>query len=197
MLKKRSLLFQLSATGLALLLAGGLLLQSCGEKIEPEITPVENPETGQVKSFTLSVVASKAAIDTKALDLSNGNLSATWKAGDRVSVSNKTQNSALKGYLEAQEDGVSTTLKGTLDGTIGVSDTLTLEFLDSNYSEQDGTLAYIAAHCDYATAEVVVKSVADGLVTTQAAAQFTGQQAIVAFQLQESDGAALAGASAN
>ena len=193
MLKKRSLLFQLSATGLALLLAGGLLLQSCGEKIEPEITPVENSETGQVKSFTLSVVASKAAIDTKALDLSNGNLSATWKAGDRVSVSNKTQNSALKGYLEAQEDGVSTTLKGTLDGTIGVSDTLTLEFLDSNYSEQDGTLAYIAAHCDYATAEVVVKSVADGLVTTQAAAQFTGQQAIVAFQLQESDGAALAG----
>ena len=178
---------------LALLLAGGLLLQGCGKTIEPEIIPIETPETGQVKTYTLSVVASKAAIGTKALDLTSGTLNATWKAGDRVTVANKTQNSELKGYLEAQGDGVSTTLKGTLTGAIGANDVLTLKFLDSNYSDQDGTLAYIAANCDYATAEVVVKSVADGLVTTQAAANFTYRQAIVAFKLQESDGSTITG----
>ena len=63
---------------LALLLAGGLLLQGCGKTIEPEIIPIETPETGQVKTYTLSVVASKAAIGTKALDLTSGTLNATW-----------------------------------------------------------------------------------------------------------------------
>ena len=80
----------------ALLLMGGMLLQGCGETIEPEVDPIpENP-------YTLSVVARKAEIGTKALDLNQGTLHATWQAGEKVTVYNKTRNAGLEGYLEAQ-----------------------------------------------------------------------------------------------
>ena len=180
-----------------LLLAGCLLLQGCGGNIEPEIDPNENQEETQVKTYTLSVVASKGEIGTKALDLINGTLNATWKAGEKVIVYNKTRNAALEGYLEAQGEGVSTTLKGTLTGIVAANDKLMLQFLDSNYSEQDGTLAYIAAHCDYSSADVTVKSVTNGEITPTAAATFTYHQAIVEFTLNESDGSAMAGGISN
>ena len=171
----------------ALLLAGGLLLQSCERNIEPDIPPVPD------NTFVMSVSASKGEIGTKALDLTNGALKATWKAGDKVSVYNKTRNKELEGFLEAQEDGAVTTLKGTITGTVEANDIFTLKFLASDYSEQDGTLAYIAAHCDYATADVTVKSKDNGVITTVAAASFAYQQAIVEFLLRESDGSSIAG----
>ena len=171
----------------ALLLMGGMLLQGCGETIEPEVDPI--PEN----TYTLSVVASKAEIGTKALDLNQGTLRATWQAGEKVAVYNKTRNAGLEGYLEAQGSGSETTLKGTLSGTVEANDILTLSFLASNYSEQDGTLAYIAAHCDYATADVTVKSKANGVITPAASASFASRQAIVEFTLKESDGSAIAG----
>ena len=176
-----------------LLLMGGLLLQSCGENNEPDIPPFNDPDTSQVKTYTLSVVASKGEISTKALDLANGALSAAWKAGEKVTVYNQTRKTELEGSLEAQENGVNTTLKGTLTGIIQANDKLTLSFLNANYSEQDGTLAYIAAHCDHATAEVTVKSATNGIITPMAAANFIYHQAIVEFTLQESDGSAITG----
>ena len=174
-----------------LLLAVGMLLQSCGEKIEPVVPPVK-PDEPQVRTHTVSVVAVKSEIGTKALSLTDGAVSATWKTGDKVTVFNKTRNTQL-GFLEAQGDGASTTLKGTLDGIVEANDALTLKFLDSKYSEQDGTLAYIAAHCDCSTAEVTVKSAASGTVTTTGTATFNPHQAIVEFTLEESDGNAIAG----
>ena len=176
----------------ALLLAVGMLLQSCGEKIEPQITPVTpvKPEETQVKTHTMSVVAVKSEIGTKALSLTGGTISATWKTGDKVTVFNKTRNTDL-GFLEAQGDGASTTLKGTLNGIVEANDALTLKFLDSKYSEQDGTLAYIAAYCDCSTAEVTVKSATGGTVTATGTATFSQHQAIVEFTLEESDGTAI------
>ena len=177
----------------ALLLAGGMLFQSCGEKIEPETPPVNpvKPEEQQIKTHTMSVVAVKSEIGTKALSLTDGTISATWKAGDKVSVFSKTRNTQL-GFLEAQGDGASTTLKGTLNGIVEANDALALQFLDAKYSEQDGTLAYIAANCDCSTAEVTVKSAVGGTVTTTGTATFSQHQAIVEFTLEESDGTAIA-----
>lgn len=169
----------------ALLLTGVWLLQGCGEKIEDDIP--------QVKTYSMSVTAVKGEIGTKALDLTDGMIRATWKSGEKVTVYNKTRNTELEGYLEAQGNGAETTLRGTLTGVIGANDVLTLKFLDPNYSEQDGTLASIAAKCDYSTADVTVKEAAKGSITTTGTANFTCQQAIVEFTLQESDGSAIAG----
>ena len=160
----------------ALLLTGVVLLQGCGED------PEENQDPARVRTYTMTVVADRGET-----------LSATWKAGEKVAVYNKTRGAGLEGCLEAQGDGASTTLKGTLTGVVAANETLTLKFLDSDYSEQEGTLAYIAAHCDYATADVTVMSTDDDVITTAAAASFTSHQAIVAFRLKESDGSAIAG----
>ena len=169
----------------ALLLTGVWLLQGCGEKIEDDIP--------QIKTYSMSVVATKGEIGTKALDLTNGTLKATWKSGEKVTVYNKTRSAELEGYLAAQGSGVETTLNGTITGVIGANDVLTLKFLEPNYSEQDGTLASIAAKCDCSTAEVTVKEAAKGYITTTGTANFTSQQAIVEFTLQESDGSAITG----
>ena len=179
----KKLLYSISA----LLLTGGMLLQSCGDPIEPVNPP------GPDNIYTMSVSASKGAIGTKALDLNNGTLNATWKTGDKVSVFNKTKNKELEGYLEAQGNGSDTMLKGTVTGPVEANDILTLKFSTADYSEQDGTLAYIAAHCDYSIAEVTVKSTSDATITTVASASFASQQAIVEFTLKESDGSAIAG----
>ncbi len=160
----------------ALLLTGVVLLQGCGED------PEENQDPARVRTLTMTVVASRGET-----------LSAAWKAGESVTVYNKTRGAGLEGCLVAQGDGASTTLKGTLTGVVAANETLTLKFLDSDYSEQEGTLAYIAAHCDYATADVTVMSTDDGIITTAAAASFTSHQAIVALTLRESDGSVIAG----
>ena len=77
----------------ALLLTGVWLLQGCGEKIEDDIL--------QIKTYSMSVVATKGEIGTKALDLTNGTLKATWKSGEKVTVYNKTRSAELEGYLAA------------------------------------------------------------------------------------------------
>lgn len=99
-----------------------------------------------------------------------------------------TKSAALGGYLEAQSAGASTTLKGSLTGTVEAGDELRLSFLNPIYSGQNGTLAYIAANCDYAVATVNVASVDGGDITTAAAAAFANQQAIVKFRLKDTDG---------
>ena len=114
-------------------------------------------------AYTLSVTAGKGGVDTKALTLDGTTLNATWAVGDEVTVY-KGEN--LLGTLTAQTAGSNTTLNGTLTGTIAVDDVLTLKFLSSDYASQDGTLEYIAAHCDYSTAEVTVNSISGGNIST-------------------------------
>ena len=171
----------------SLLLAGTLLLTGCGKSLVPEANPDEtiDPAIG-IKTYTMSVVAGKGGIDTKALSLDGSTLSATWAAGEQVAVYNRTKEVELVGYLEAQTDGASTTLQGTLTGDIEENDELTLRFLNPRYATQEGTLEYIAANCDHATADVTVNSIMDGSITTTAA-NFTNQQAIVKFKLRNKD----------
>ena len=180
-MKTKNLLRAIAAVSL-------LTVFSCAKDIETEVTPIEQPN--QVKTYTMTVVAGKGEVGTKALNLTDGTLNATWAENDVVTV---YKSDTQIGTLTAQSSGQSTTLKGTLSGTINANDVLTLKFLDSNYATQDGTLDFIAANCDYATAEVTVSSTENDVITTTGNASFVNQQAIVEFTLKESDGAAISG----
>ncbi|MBR5906523.1 MAG: hypothetical protein IKZ51_08760 [Bacteroidales bacterium] len=150
---------------------------------EPEV--IEEPET--VQTYTLTVEATKGGDDaSKALTLVGKTLNATWAEGESVTVYNKTTDELLGGSLVAQEAGTSTTLKGSLTSTKGISNghVLTLKFLSPSYASQNGTLEYIAANCDYAEATVTVSDASTPSITTTDAS-FTNQQAIVKFTLKK------------
>ncbi len=164
-----------------LLMASAVTFVSCSKDEEPTVSG----------KFTLTVNASKGAPATKDLSLDGTTLTASWKAGEKVTVYNVSKSAALTGKLVAQSDGASTTLTGELTGTIEKDDELTLKFCSDSYDSQEGTLEYIAANCDYATATVTVASVAGGKITTTSDAAFVNQQAIVKFTLQQSDHSAL------
>ena len=143
-------------------------------------------EVDELKTYTMTVEASKGEeFATRALALDGNMLNATWQAGEEVTVYNETKSQELGGTLVAQSDGASTTLEGTLTGDIAPGDELTLKFLSPDYDGQDGTLEYIAAHCDYAKASVIVAGTDGGNVRATGTATFENQQAIVKFKLKE------------
>ena len=151
---------------------------------EKENTPVDG-------TFTLTVDASKEGTKgTKQLGLDGSTLNATWAAGEQVKVYN---GETLLGTLTPQTTGSAhTKLSGTLEGTIAVGDVLTLKFLSPDYGSQDGTLAYIAANCDYAVATVTVSGFsgdATKTIKTTGHANFVNQQAIVKFTLKDTSNA--------
>ena len=142
-----------------------------------------------VKTYTLTVEATKGddaagSRSTRALSLDGKTLNATWAQGEAVTVYNVTRSADLTGSLTAQSSGATTVLKGTLTGSIQNGDELKLKFLSPDYDTQDGTLAYIAAHCDYAEATVTVTDASTPSVTTTDAS-FVNQQAIVKFTLKD------------
>ena len=162
---------------------------------EQPVQPTEHVYTMTVSAQKGGNAADSRSATTRALSLGgvdNKTLNATWAEGERVTVYNVTRGADLEGYLEAQSDGASTTLKGTLTGTIETGDRLTLKFLSPAYNTQDGTLTGSATSidkvCDYAEATVTVASVAGGNITTTTGANFTNQQAIVKFTLKDQDG---------
>ena len=179
-MKRFYLLFILAAALAAALVA--CTREELPQTFEEQPQTVEEPE---VTVYTLTVEATKGGDDaTRALSLSGKTLSATWAEGEAVTVYNITRNAALEGSLTAQSAGAETTLKGTLTGTIAAGDDLRLMFLSPNYSSQNGTLEYIASHCDYAEATTKVSAVSNGNITASDAT-FTNQQAIVKFILKD------------
>ena len=159
---------------LAAIVLAGAALVSCSKEKEAI--------TG---TFTMTIQASMGDNATKHLELDGNTIAAEWAQGEEVTVYNESRGAALEGFLVAQYDGTTTTLDGTLTGTIEEGDVLTLKFLSPNYDNQDGTLATIAATCDYATATVEVESVSGGNVTAEGTAAFESQQAIVKFTLKD------------
>lgn len=159
-----------------------LLLQGCAKEKEDEIIPGISGEP----VYAMTVVASKGNdADTRALILDGKTLNAAWEAGDKVQVYDQDGNGL--GELTAQGGGTETLLKGTLTGPVVDGAKLTLKFLSPDYAAQEGTLEYIAAHCDHSIAEITVSGIVDNVVTTDAA-QFENRQAIVKFTLKEVDG---------
>ena len=172
------------------------ILAACTNEPLPETIVEEAPE-----SYTLVVTATKGNDNTtKALSLDDKTLNATWAEGDTVSVYSVTgegdeEMESLNpvGTLTAQGSGATTTLKGEFlkDYTPMVNAKLRLKFNDKpDYTTQKGTLEYIAANCDYATADVTISDVIEGDVSTTAAS-FENQQAVVKFALKKQDGTAL------
>ena len=139
------------------------------------------------KTYTLIVSATKDVDEalTRALSLDGNTLNATWAEGEEVTVYNITKSEDISGSLVAQSSGASTTLKGTLTGTIEEGDELKLKYLSPDYNLQDGTLTSISNYCDYAEAIVTVGSVEGDNITTTGSAAFTNQQAIVKFTLTD------------
>ncbi len=167
---------------LALMTVAGVTFVSC----EKDYKPV----SGQ---FTMNVEASMPSDGgTKQLTLDGTGLHATWAAGEQVKVYKGSNPLGTLTPQNISNDGRSCRLSGTLTGTIAVDDELTLKFNENpNYSSQDGTLAYIAAHCDYAVATVTVSGISGGNIRTAAAANFVNQQAIVKFTLKNTSDAAI------
>ena len=179
------------------LIAGHVLgFSACNTLDEPSTT--ESPKT-----YTMTVTASKGDDPTtRALGFgSDGKLNATWTAGDAVQVyhvfnpgtPSEMESTTPDGTLYAQSSGATTTLTGTFTSsyTPAAGDVLRLRFNDKpNYTNQEGTLDYIAANCDYATAEITVDAVdaVTGNVTAAGIAEFANQQAIVKFSLKHPDG---------
>lgn len=175
-MKKNNLLIILAAA-----LAVGAAISCSQIKEEPQ--PLETPVKEEPTVYTLTVEAMKGTA-TKALteDEVNHVIKSSWADGDNVNVYNADGD--LLGTLTPTVSSTSsTTLSGNLDSAPEVDDVLTLKFRSDSYASQEGTLEYIATHCDYATAEVTVTDVIDKSITTTPA-HFEGQQAIVKFTLQ-------------
>jgi len=177
---------------LAALLIASATFVACSS--DDSIIETQQPAEPLAKTYTMTIQASKGdGATTRALAIDGTGdknvLNATWAKGEAVTVYNVTKSADLSGTLTAQSSGASTTLKGTLTGTIEAGDELKLKFLSPNYASQKGTLEYIAANCDYAEASVTVKTVADGNITiNETAAEFKNQQAIVRFTLKKKNG---------
>ena len=169
-----------------LLIAGSAFIACSSSSDSPEPTPPAPPKP-QVYTMTLKANKSGSAA-TRALDLDGSTLNATWTDGDEVTV---YEGSIELGTLSAtNSNGTSCTFTGNLNTPPSASGvTLTLKFNSDTYSGQDGTLDYIANHCDYAIASTTVT--VKGNTITGSDADFKNQNAIVKFTLKNETGTAL------
>ena len=176
-------LYIAGAVLIVLVVALGLLTACTSEAL----VAYEAPAVGTAPtSYTLTVQATKGEAVTRALMLANAgtdqeSLDAVWMKSETIDV---YKDYTKVGELKPQEDSVAqTSLKGEVSN-VAVNDVLTLKFLSPEYANQGGTLEYIAANCDYATASVTVLGI-DGTDVTTTGAVFENQQSIVKFTLQD------------
>ena len=176
-MKKNNLFVMLAAA-----LTAVTVFYACN-KVENELQPQTPQEPGVASVYTLTVEAEKGNA-TKALTDAGTTLTSSWAAGDNVEVYN-SGDAHLGTLIAAVSSTSTTTLSGNLTTAPAVGDVLTLKFKTNNYTNQKGTLEYIAANCDYATAEVTVTAVTGNAIQTTPA-NFVSQQAIVKFTLRDS-----------
>ena len=130
--------------------------------------------------YNVTLTASMGDAETRALSENGSNINASFTKGDIVEVVNASGNSV--GTLTAQADGPSTTLSGTITGSINVNDVLSLYYLSATakYDGQDGTLVGIAAHQHFAKGTITVTST-DPLTFTPSPVNFAPKQSITKF----------------
>ncbi len=172
---------QLTIKTLAALLVAGAAFTACSND---DNAVSEQPVNAAQETYTLTVKATKGSYAaTRALALDGSTINATWGSGEKVDVYNDSDEKI--GELTPKTTGsASADLTGIITGTLpSLDDELTLKFLSASYTSQTGTLDYIGANCDYATASVAVFSLYGGITTSTA--RFTNQQAIIKFTLKD------------
>ena len=173
---------------LAALLMAGVAFTACSN--DNDIAD-EQQNVNTTGKYTLTIKAGKGDV-TRALAVDGDDIKATWTKGDVVKVYDEYENEI--GTLYAQSDGTETMLTGEfvypysyLQPYVGKE--LTLMYGSPNYTSQKGTLPWIAANCDYATAKVTVAGIDDEtIVPDESTVTFVNQQAIVKFVLDGIDG---------
>ena len=182
---------------LTALLIAVVALTACSSDDNAINEPTVTTETPKV--YTLSVEAMKGdAATTRALSIDGKTLNATWAVDDKVQVYHVTnpgtvsemESTTPDATLTAKGSGATTTLTGSFTGSYkpAAGDVLRLRFLPKpDYTNQEGTLDYIASHCDYATADMTITEVT-GYEAATTVAEFENQQAIVKFSLKQPDG---------
>lgn len=142
-------------------------------------------EESQEPEYTMTVEASMGGNpQTKALGFKDDKLVATWTENDVIYVFKETNFLGFLRPAEISTDGASCKLAGKMKVAPSIGDELTLKYLaPDSYLSQDGTLAYIAAHCDHALATVTVKAVSENREITTTAARFINQQSIVKVRM--------------
>jgi hypothetical protein len=161
----------------------GLVLAGCTD-IEPAANEIEKG-----KQYTLCIKAKKGTPETKTLEVVNNGLRSSWAKGDLLKVFNAT-NDELIAELVAQEDGETAEFKVALTQeqaeNLAAASQLKLVYKGPGYENQDGTLESLSDNCDYSVAYVSVNSVDNNEYTiTTDKADFTSQQAIVQFKIED------------
>lgn len=133
----------------------------------------------------VTLTASMGDETTRALSEGEGNIiTASFAAGDKVKVLKSDGTELCE--LTAQSSGASTTLVGTISGSIADNDVLTLRYRSAtaNYDNQVGTLDGIAANQDYAEGTLTV-SATDPLEFTSNIVTLRAKQSITKFSFTD------------
>lgn len=175
---KRMLIIMVSALAWA-----GLVLAGCTD-IEPAANEIEKG-----KQYTLCIKAKKGTPETKTLEVVNNGLRSSWAKGDLLKVFDATTEELIA-ELESQEDGEMAEFKVALTQEqaekLAAASQLKLVYKGPGYENQDGTLESLSDNCDYSVAYVSVNSVDNNEYTiTTDKADFTSQQAIVQFKIED------------
>ena len=159
----------------------------------------DEPQASAVKTYTVSIPATMAGDETRAVSIDGTTITRSFNENERVYVYNVTKNGLMDGYLQPTNisaDGKSCTLTGELsDYAIEANDELKLLYNLNNvdtekendlykdytyfdYGGQNGTQAGVL---DGAVATVTASNYTDGTLTTTAAS-FQPAQSIFRFQ---------------
>ena len=134
----------------------------------------------------VTLTASMGDETTRALSEGEGNIiTASFAAGDKVKVLKSDGTELCE--LTAQSSGASTTLVGTISGSIADNDVLTLRYRSAtaNYDGQVGTLAGIATNQDYAEGTLTVKTTSPELTFTSNNVTLRAKQSITKFSFTD------------
>lgn len=134
----------------------------------------------------VTLTASMGDETTRALSEGEGNIiTASFAAGDVVKVLKSDGTELCE--LTAQSSGASTTLVGTISGSIADNDVLTLRYRSAtaNYNNQVGTLDGIAASQDYAEGTLTVSTTSPELTFTSNHVTLRAKQSITKFSFTD------------